>query len=234
MTSSNGWPRRRSSPASRRPTLPDWVLRRLDDGLGGVVLYARNVVDREQLGDPERDAPRRARRRARRDRRGGRRRDAARGRDRQLVSGELGARRVDDVELTRRRRSGDRRASSRRRSQPRPRAGRRRATRTRRTRSSAIRSFGSDPELVARHVAAFVGGLQEAGVAACAKHFPGHGDTVEDSHLELPTRSRDARARRALRPFRAAIERRDASDHDRAHPRGRASARSRRPSAAAC
>ena len=49
-----------------------------------------------------------------------------------------------------------------------------------------IRSFGSDAELVARHVAAFVRGLQSAGVAACAKHFPGHGDTALDSHLALP------------------------------------------------
>ena len=49
-----------------------------------------------------------------------------------------------------------------------------------------VRSFGSEAELVARHVAAFVRGLQGAGVAACAKHFPGHGDTAEDSHLELP------------------------------------------------
>ena len=54
-----------------------------------------------------------------------------------------------------------------------------------------IRSFGSDPELVARHVAAFVRGLQSAGVAACAKHFPGHGDTETDSHLELPVVARD-------------------------------------------
>ena len=38
-----------------------------------------------------------------------------------------------------------------------------------------VRSFGADPALVARHTAAFVTGLQSAGVAACAKHFPGHG-----------------------------------------------------------
>jgi beta-N-acetylhexosaminidase len=66
-----------------------------------------------------------------------------------------------------------------------------------------VRSFGSDPELVARHTAAFVRGLQGAGVAACAKHFPGHGDTHQDSHLELP--STDLREE-ALVPFRAAIE----------------------------
>ncbi|MGB0101117.1 MAG: glycoside hydrolase family 3 N-terminal domain-containing protein [Nocardioides sp.] len=49
------------------------------------------------------------------------------------------------------------------------------------------RSFGTDPARVAEHVVAWVEGLQAAGVAACAKHFPGHGDTAQDSHLELPT-----------------------------------------------
>ena len=67
-----------------------------------------------------------------------------------------------------------------------------------------IRSFGSEPELVARHVAAFVRGLQSTGVAACAKHFPGHGDTEADSHHELPTAGGDLGA--ALVPFRAAID----------------------------
>jgi beta-N-acetylhexosaminidase len=70
-----------------------------------------------------------------------------------------------------------------------------------------VRSFGSDAALVARHVAAYVTGLQRSGVAACAKHFPGHGDTEEDSHLELPTVERDDEAMAAmLLPFRAAIE----------------------------
>lgn len=70
------------------------------------------------------------------------------------------------------------------------------------------RSFGDDPELVGRHGAAFVEGLQGGGVAACAKHFPGHGDTDVDSHLDLPvvdhsmSRLRDVE----LRPFRHAIE----------------------------
>jgi beta-N-acetylhexosaminidase len=67
-----------------------------------------------------------------------------------------------------------------------------------------IRSFGPEPELVARHVAAFVRGLQSTGVIACAKHFPGHGDTEIDSHLELPTAGGDLGE--ALLPFRAAIE----------------------------
>jgi beta-N-acetylhexosaminidase len=66
-----------------------------------------------------------------------------------------------------------------------------------------IRSFGADPELVARHVAAFVEGLQRCGVAACAKHFPGHGDTSQDSHVELPRAEGELEP--ALVPFRAAI-----------------------------
>jgi beta-N-acetylhexosaminidase len=67
-----------------------------------------------------------------------------------------------------------------------------------------VRSFGSDPELVARHVAAFVEGTQAGGVLACAKHFPGHGDTSVDSHRALPVVAGDLDA--ALLPFRAAIE----------------------------
>jgi beta-N-acetylhexosaminidase len=72
----------------------------------------------------------------------------------------------------------------------------------------SVRSFGSDPELVARHVAAYVEGLQSAGVGACAKHFPGHGEAVGDSHLELPvTDANLATLRaRALPPFAAAVE----------------------------
>jgi beta-N-acetylhexosaminidase len=70
------------------------------------------------------------------------------------------------------------------------------------------RSFGADPTAAAAHVAAWVTGLQEAGVAACAKHFPGHGDTAQDSHLELPTVDADLAtlAARELVPFAAAVE----------------------------
>ncbi|WP_433326338.1 glycoside hydrolase family 3 protein [Spirillospora sp. CA-294931] len=70
------------------------------------------------------------------------------------------------------------------------------------------RAFGSDPALVARHAAAAVTGTQEAGVAACAKHFPGHGATVEDSHLGVPVVDADLALldRREFVPFRAAIE----------------------------
>ncbi|HET7128273.1 MAG TPA: glycoside hydrolase family 3 N-terminal domain-containing protein [Gaiellaceae bacterium] len=66
-----------------------------------------------------------------------------------------------------------------------------------------VRSFGSDAALVARHVAAAVRGTQRVGVAACAKHFPGHGSTVEDSHLALPALAGPLEA--GLEPFRAAI-----------------------------
>ena len=69
------------------------------------------------------------------------------------------------------------------------------------------RSFGADTDLVSRHTAAAVAGLQGAGVAACTKHFPGHGRTGTDTHAAIATiegglaelRQRD------LPPFAAAI-----------------------------
>jgi beta-N-acetylhexosaminidase len=69
------------------------------------------------------------------------------------------------------------------------------------------RSFGSDPSLVARHVTAAVEGLQGVGLAACAKHFPGHGSAAADSHLTLATVSGTLAELRArdLPPFAAAI-----------------------------
>jgi beta-N-acetylhexosaminidase len=68
------------------------------------------------------------------------------------------------------------------------------------------RSFSRDPGEVARHAAAFVEALQSEGVAACAKHFPGHGDTSVDSHMELPCLDHDLERLRhtELPPFRAA------------------------------
>ncbi len=48
------------------------------------------------------------------------------------------------------------------------------------------RCFGSEPDLVGRQVAAYIESLQENGVAACVKHFPGHGTVVDDSHTMLP------------------------------------------------
>ena len=78
-----------------------------------------------------------------------------------------------------------------------------------------VRSFGSDAALVARHVAAAVRGTQRLGVAACAKHFPGHGSTVEDSHLALPALVGADRGRARAVPRGDRGRRR--VDHDRAH-----------------
>jgi beta-N-acetylhexosaminidase len=69
------------------------------------------------------------------------------------------------------------------------------------------RSFSREPGAVARHAATFVEALQAEGVAACAKHFPGHGDTVVDSHLALPHLDRDLERLRSVEliPFAAAV-----------------------------
>jgi beta-N-acetylhexosaminidase len=69
------------------------------------------------------------------------------------------------------------------------------------------RAFGADPDLVGRLGVAMIRGLEENGVAACAKHFPGHGDTDVDSHLELPSveHSRGRLEDVELRPFRMAV-----------------------------
>lgn len=70
------------------------------------------------------------------------------------------------------------------------------------------RSFGADPQLVARLGRSWIGACQGEGVAACAKHFPGHGRTVADSHATLPvvTAPRPV-LERDLEPFRAAVGR---------------------------
>ena len=69
------------------------------------------------------------------------------------------------------------------------------------------RSFGEDPARVSAFVAAFVRGVEENGGLATAKHFPGHGDTSTDSHLDLPTVVSDRAhlEQVELAPFRAAI-----------------------------
>jgi beta-N-acetylhexosaminidase len=72
---------------------------------------------------------------------------------------------------------------------------------------NGIRCFGADRALVARHAAAWVEGLQAAGVSACAKHFPGHGLSSTDAHLGTPTvdLSRQELVDHYLDPFRAAV-----------------------------
>ncbi len=69
------------------------------------------------------------------------------------------------------------------------------------------RSYGGDPETVARYGTAMLRGLQAGGVLCCAKHFPGHGDTAVDSHLGLPRVDKSLESLEAceLLPFRAAI-----------------------------
>ncbi len=69
------------------------------------------------------------------------------------------------------------------------------------------RSFGSDPLAVARLASAALKGYQEAGIACCIKHFPGHGDTTRDSHLVLPTipHSLERLNRVELIPFKQCI-----------------------------
>ncbi|MDQ6659057.1 MAG: glycoside hydrolase family 3 protein [Actinomycetota bacterium] len=70
-----------------------------------------------------------------------------------------------------------------------------------------IRSFGADAELVMRHSVGYLSGLQAAGVLACTKHFPGHGDPGVDSHLAVPylPYELDELRRRELVPFAAAV-----------------------------
>ena len=69
------------------------------------------------------------------------------------------------------------------------------------------RSFGEDPQRVAEFVSEFVRGVQENGGLATAKHFPGHGDTAADSHIDLPEIKADRERLEHLElvPFRAAI-----------------------------
>ena len=189
-------------PGFEGPLAPDWVRRRLGEGLGGVVLYAWNVESREQLRALTDDL------RSERpdlliaiDEEGGdvTRLEAATGSS-YPGNGALGV--VDDVELTERVAAaiGAELAEVGVNLDFAPVAD---VNTNPQNPVIGIRSFGSDGRLVASHVAAFVRGLQRSGVAACAKHFPGHGDTAIDSHLALPLV--DELDEAALVPFRAAI-----------------------------
>ncbi|MBY8881723.1 glycoside hydrolase family 3 protein [Actinacidiphila acidipaludis] len=187
-------------------TAPDWVLRQLAEGLGAVALFSRNIESPEQV------ARLTAQLRAVRpdlliaaDEEGG---DVTRmeARGGSSFPGNLALGAVDDLKLTRavaaelgRRLAEcgvnlDWAPSADVNSDPgNPVIG--------------VRSFGADPELVARNTAAYVEGLQSAGVAACVKHFPGHGDTAIDSHHAMPHIDVDLATlhARELVPFRAAL-----------------------------
>ncbi|MFD0377420.1 glycoside hydrolase family 3 protein [Streptomyces sp. NPDC127112] len=187
-------------------TAPDWVLRRIADGLSSVVLFGRNIQSPEQVAaltaslraenpdlviavDEEAGDVTRLERHTGSSR-----------------PGNLALGTVDDPELTFQVAHGlgrDLRTagislnyapSADVNSNPlNPVIG--------------VRSFGAHTATVARHTAAWIQGLQSAGVAACAKHFPGHGDTTVDSHHGLPRLDADAEtvARVALPPFGAAV-----------------------------
>jgi beta-N-acetylhexosaminidase len=189
-------------PGFEGPVVPDWVRRRIAEGLGGIVLYAWNVESPEQLRALTDDL------RSERadvliaiDEEGGdvTRLEAGTGSS-YPGNAALGA--VDDVELTQRVASslGAELADAGVNLDLAPVAD---VNTNPQNPVIGIRAFGAKADLVARHVAAFVSGLQGAGVVACAKHFPGHGDTSEDSHLALPVV--DSLEDVALIPFRAAI-----------------------------
>ncbi|MER7505392.1 glycoside hydrolase family 3 protein [Nonomuraea pusilla] len=186
-------------------TAPDWVSRELEQGLGGVTLFGFNVEGPDQMralttalraaGEPVISL----------DEEGG---DVTR-----LAyhvgspypgNAALGA--VDDVELTRRvyRAIGSDLAACGVNLDMAPSAD---VNTEADNPVIGTRSFGADAELVSRHTVAAVEGLQSVRVAACVKHFPGHGATRVDSHLAVPVVdvSVDVLRERELAPFRAAI-----------------------------
>ncbi|WP_030668027.1 glycoside hydrolase family 3 protein [Streptomyces sp. NRRL B-1347] len=187
--------------------VPDWLRRRIAAGLGGVVLFGRNIVGPEQV------AALTAALRAENpdlivaiDEEAGdvTRLEAWTGASR---PGNLALGAVDDIDLTERVAHDIGRElhaagvslnyapSADVNSNPlNPVIG--------------VRSFGARTDIVSRHTAAWIRGLQSAGVAACAKHFPGHGDTSVDPHFGLPrvTGGAEEIARTALPPFIAAME----------------------------
>ncbi|MFE3637539.1 glycoside hydrolase family 3 protein [Streptomyces sp. NPDC059168] len=188
-------------------TAPDWVRRRIGEGLASVALFGRNVVTEEQVTALT------AQLRAERD-------DLLVAIDEE--SGDvtrldvrtgssfpgnhaLGA--VDDPRLTRgvARELGRRLAACGVNFDWAPSAD---VNADPDNPVIGVRAFGADTGLVARHTAAWVEGLQSTGVAACTKHFPGHGDTNVDSHHAVPRIDVDAETlyARELPPFRAAIE----------------------------
>ena len=187
--------------------LPDWVRRRLLEGLGGVCLFARNIASHAQLAALNAEIlaanPRAV---IALDEEGG---DVTR------LFADVGSPypgnavlgRIDDLALTEAVGADVGRA----------------LRRTGCTLTFApdvdvnldpdnpvigVRSFGPTAELVARHGAAWTRGVQSTGVGATAKHFPGHGDTAVDSHLSLPVvdRSLAGLRERELVPFAAAVE----------------------------
>lgn len=187
-------------------TAPDWLLRQLGEGLSSVGLFARNIDSPRQL------AALTAQLRERcphvlvaMDEEGG---DVTRleARTGSSFPGNLALGHVDDPRLTREvaHELGSRLAACGVNLNWAPSAD---VNSNPDNPVIGVRSFGDDPTLVARHTAAYIEGMQAAGVAACVKHFPGHGDTAVDSHHSLPRIDADLGTldERELVPFRAAI-----------------------------
>ncbi|MER5701570.1 glycoside hydrolase family 3 N-terminal domain-containing protein [Micromonospora sp. NPDC002296] len=187
-------------------TPPPWVCRWLGEGLGSVVLFARNIVDLDQVAELT------ANLRAERpdvvvgiDEEAGdvTRIESGRGSSR---PGNFALGAVDDPELTHEvaRDLGRELASVGVTLNYAPDAD---VNSNPANPVIGVRAFGADPALVARHTSAWIRGLQSSGVAACAKHFPGHGDTRVDSHQDLPRigGTRQQLDAAELVPFRAAV-----------------------------
>jgi beta-N-acetylhexosaminidase len=189
------------------PVAPDWLLRWLDDGLGGVLLFAGNITGPGQLRDLV------ATLREHKpdvlvavDEEGGivTRLEAGTG---SSFPGNASLGAIADLSITRRVAAsiGTMLAAAGINLDLAPVAD---VDSNPASPVIGVRSFGSDPGLVAAHTAAFVAGLQSLGVAACAKHWPGHGRASADSHLELPVVPASLADLRDsdLLPFAAAIE----------------------------
>jgi beta-N-acetylhexosaminidase len=190
-------------PGFRGTAAPDWVKRRIAAGLGGVVYYGRNIETRDQV------AALSASLHAERpelliaiDEEGGSvtRLEVSTG---SSYPGNLALGAVDDVDLTRAvaRSMGSELAAAGVDLDLAPDAD---VNSNPANPVIGVRAFGATSDLVSRHTVAWVEGLQASGIAACVKHFPGHGDTSIDSHLALPVVAEDPH-RGALEPFRAAV-----------------------------
>lgn len=186
---------------------PDWLRRRIGEGLGGAVIFGRNVVDDAQILELTTQL------RSERadviigiDEEGGdvTRLDVATG---SFVPGPLALGAAGDTSATTRVAAalGQRLAACGVTLDLAPSAD---LTLAEDDPIIGVRAFGSDPEVVAEQVAAYVTGIQQYGVAACAKHFPGHGAAAEDSHLSLPVLPRTEQELRTIEmvPFIAAIK----------------------------
>ncbi|MDX6345295.1 MAG: beta-N-acetylhexosaminidase, partial [Streptomyces sp.] len=193
-------------PGFQGTTAPEWLLRRLDEGLGSVALFSRNIESPEQLAkltaqlrDVRADVLVAA------DEEGG---DVTRleARGGSSFPGNLALGAVDDAELTRSVAAelGRRLAACGVNFNWAPSAD---VNSDPDNPVIGVRSFGAEAWRVARHTAAYIEGLQSAGVAACTKHFPGHGDTAVDSHHAVPRVDVPLATLRTreLMPFRAAI-----------------------------